>query len=181
MNEEEIDVAQSLIASEVENQNGNTPLNTASKDVLARAWDRAYSSVQFLPGTKNYGIFKNAKKQEKLRALQQEFAMAKAKVVAEEKKCTKQEQRLEITLKGYILKAGLESNLVDDTFVEIAKSKQDLSSFEMLRLKEIRGAENRIEKAGKELEEVRAKEQYLHKKYAALMEERERIGAILQV
>lgn len=166
--------ADSSDSSEEDEEAPFVPFNT-----LTKAWELANSKVAFLPFKKQYGSIEGITEAQKVQVLKQEFALAREQLLADNKRASKLEEKINILTGGYRSRAAKLQAGFTDTHKILGQCIQEKGCFGMLMGLEMLAIPQRTAILEREATIISRREAELQSKYAALKKERDILQAKL--
>eukprot|EP00823_Brevimastigomonas_motovehiculus_P004307 TRINITY_DN2815_c0_g1_i1.p1 TRINITY_DN2815_c0_g1~~TRINITY_DN2815_c0_g1_i1.p1 ORF type:complete len:839 (+),score=313.35 TRINITY_DN2815_c0_g1_i1:77-2593(+) len=187
----ELDQARSLISTELEKNpteeekqlretlGTNQEKAKEESSMLAQLWRATNEQLLYLPTRRQYDWMSTATSEEKLQALQQQFALLKEHFQNEHKLEQKLEKNVEILTTGYRNRSGLLLSQVQEQFGNLSESLKDLQCFRVLESQENNAMPARLTDLNTEVKKLTEQERTLQQKYASLLSEQQSLHALL--
>jgi len=170
----DMSVVRKLVEAEVGQAYAETEEQTQQHQA---AWEASAKSLIFMPATKSFGVLSEAKTEEQLRALKQEFELSRGQADVREKEAAKLEQKVSILVGGYQQRAKTLQNEIQQLHNTLSQSQSELQCFSMLLKQEEEAIPRRIEKLKREVDEQAFMEKQLQARYSDLLREMESLQA----
>ncbi len=146
---------------------------------VEEVWGKVYSDLAYFPNRQAFGRLTGASKQDRLAAAIFQFDSLATHVEKDGKKAGKLEARLNLATGGYTKRATALINGVNEALNAIDEMRLEVGCFRRLQKIEEMAIGTRLAKAQAEAEAVAAREEQLQLSYVELLDERDRLFALV--
>eukprot|EP00900_Chrysochromulina_parva_P019982 jgi/Chrpa1/27986/Chrysochromulina_OHIO_Genome00013136-RA len=169
-----LESAKAMLAAELEAIGG------PSADEFATAWEAADAKLAYIPSLQTYAALDSVSAPDRLEAFSQQLQLLRNHMARDQKKATKIEKKLEVTLGGYRKRAKAVAAEIEQQHDAIAEKKLQLNCFERLAQGEALARPQRLGELEALVKAQAEREKVLQTRYAELLRVRQTLREQLQ-
>ena len=169
-----LESAKAMLAAELEAIGG------PSAEEFAAAWEAADAKLAYIPSLQTYAALDSVSAADRLEAYSQQLQLLRNHMAKDQKKATKIEKKLEVTLGGYRKRAKAAAAEMEQQHDAIAEKKLQLNCFERLAQGEALARPQRLGELEGHVTAQAEREKVLQARYAELLRVRQTLREQLQ-
>lgn len=169
-----LESAKAMLAAELEAIGG------PSAEEFAAAWEAADAKLAYIPSLQTYAALDSVSAADRLEAYSQQLQLLRNHMAKDQKKATKIEKKLEVTLGGYRKRAKAAAAEMEQQHDAIAEKKLQLNCFERLAQGEALARPQRLGELEGLVTAQAEREKVLQARYAELLRVRQTLREQLQ-
>ena len=169
-----LESAKAMLAAELEAIGG------PSAEEFAAAWEAADAKLAYIPSLQTYAALDSVSAADRLEAYSQQLQLLRNHMAKDQKKATKIEKKLEVTLGGYRKRAKAAAAEMEQQHDAIAEKKLQLNCFERLAQGEALARPQRLGALEGLVTAQAEREKVLQARYAELLRVRQTLREQLQ-